>query len=127
MCTDFKGLHLKDGLHRISITGINRNKSEKLHYGRTLLLRWNPSGGIVTASWDSFFSSEYPLQYEVSAGTVQGGSDIVQWQKTRENQLIFSFDKEAIGPTGKDVFVSVCAISPSRLYETANAQILLTS
>ncbi|KAL3843250.1 hypothetical protein ACJMK2_021192 [Sinanodonta woodiana] len=142
MCTDFKGLHLKDGLHRISITGINSVKMRTetkvgnftvltkppiKHDGRTIVLSWNPSGGTVTASWDSLFSSEYPLQYEVSAGTVQGGSDIIQWQETRENQLKFSFDKEAIGPTGKDVFVSVRAISPSGLYETANSQILLTS
>ncbi|KAK3612516.1 hypothetical protein CHS0354_024488 [Potamilus streckersoni] len=141
MCTDFKGLHLKDGLYQISVTGINNVKMKTetkmgnftlltkppfKHDGRTLSLSWNPSDGSVTVSWDSLFYSKYQLQYEVSAGTVQGGSDIIQWQETRENQLVFSFDKEVIGPAGKDVFVSVRAISPSGLYETANAQILLT-
>ncbi|KAK3612504.1 hypothetical protein CHS0354_024474, partial [Potamilus streckersoni] len=141
MCTDFKGLHLKDGLHKVYVTGINSVKMRtETKIGnftlltkpplkqdtRTLLLNWNPSTGSVKTSWDSVFTSDYPLQYEVSAGTVQGGSDIIQWQETRLNQLIFSVDKESIGPTGKDVFISVRAISPSGLYETANAHILLT-
>lgn len=38
--------------------------------------------GTVDLSWDGLFVSSSPLYFEVSIGTILGGSDVMQWVET---------------------------------------------
>ena len=42
-----------------------------------------------TLSWDDIFVSQYPLFYEVSVGTVEGGCNVLQWQETTGTSITF--------------------------------------
>ncbi|XP_076468275.1 uncharacterized protein LOC143299060 [Babylonia areolata] len=48
------------------------------------------SGSDLTLSWPDLFHSDLDLSYEVTAGSVVGGGDIIQWQKTQETNLVIS-------------------------------------
>lgn len=90
-------------------------------------ITWNSTREEVTVSWQDVFFSALPLYYEVSAGTVRGGGDIIQWQETSSTELIFTLTKDDVGEYGKDIFVVVRAITLSGTYNTAVSELLVTN
>ena len=80
----------------------------------------------VTVSWDGVFNSDFPLYFEVSVGNTEGSGDIIQWQETKSNKLIFTLLNGDIGPYGKNIHATVTAITPSGTYSTAERGMLIT-
>ena len=65
----------------------------------------------VTASWNSVFTSLHPLYYEVSAGSVQAGVNIIQWQETNQTSIMFGIPSSVLVKSGLPVHVTVRAVS----------------
>ena len=87
---------------------------------------WNRSQQEVSISWSDVFLSNSPLYYEVSAGSVGGSGDIIQWQETVSTELIFALNQDEVGPYGKTIYVVVRAITLSGTYSTAEKDQLIT-
>ena len=77
-------------------------------------------------TWSDVFHSTSPLYYEVSAGTVKGGGDIIQWQETRNTELIFKLARNDIGQYGNTLYAVVRAITLSGTYSTTKKEQLIT-
>ncbi|XP_038050780.1 uncharacterized protein LOC119723938 isoform X2 [Patiria miniata] len=76
------------GLTSQAISGNFTLKSAKLSDGASSLIRSTWLGdGTVDLAWDGLFSSSSSLVYEVSLGTIPGGSDIMQWVETMETGM----------------------------------------
>lgn len=76
-----------------------------------LSVAWNSGKKELTVTWDNIFWSPLPLYYEVSAGTVEGGADILQWQETTSTRTVFVLPPSVINWSGLHVHVFVRAIT----------------
>ncbi len=71
----------------------------------------------VFFAWDGVFSSTTPMIYEVSLGSVEGGSDIFQWVETVDPTLRIN------GIIYEELYVTVTAINTAGFYQTISQQI----
>ena len=76
-------------------------------------------------SWDGVFNSNFPLYYEVSVGNTEGSGDIIQWQETKSDRLIFKLPRKDIGLYGKYIYATVTAITPAGTYTTSGKDMLI--
>ncbi|XP_076117799.1 uncharacterized protein LOC143085385 [Mytilus galloprovincialis] len=65
----------------------------------------------VVVSWDTIFSSDDALFYEVSSGSAQSGVNIIQWQETSNTSITFGIPASVSASTGLPVHVTVKAVS----------------
>jgi len=79
----------------------------------------------MTVAWSEVYSSEHSLYYEVSAGTVVGGGDILQWMETTDTSVTFGLPRTVKDPANLKVFVVVRAISVSGLSLNKSGSITL--
>ena len=68
------------------------------------------SGSDLTLSWPDLFDSVHDLYFEVTMGSVYGGGDIMQWQLTKEPNMIVSLASAKSGAFSLSVVVT--AIDP---------------
>ncbi|XP_071798435.1 uncharacterized protein [Asterias amurensis] len=71
--------------------------------------------GTVDLSWDGLFVSSSPLYFEVSIGTILGGSDVMQWVETTNTGMRVS---PLVSHT--DYYLTVTAINAAGLPQTVN-------
>ena len=71
--------------------------------------------GTVDLSWDGLFVSSSPLYFEVSIGTILGGSDVMQWVETMNTGMRVS---PLVSHT--DYYLTVTAINAAGLSQTVN-------
>lgn len=74
-----------------------------------LSVAWHSKKKELTVTWDNIFWSSLPLYYEVSAGTVEGGADILQWQETTFTRTVFVLPPSVTNWSGLHVHVFVRA------------------
>ena len=70
----------------------------------------------MTLSWPDLFTSALDLSYEVTAGSVEGGGDIMLWRKTPATNVVVSLvhsRKQTFS-----IYVVVTAIDPCGQYVT---------
>ncbi|XP_063415906.1 uncharacterized protein LOC134697555 [Mytilus trossulus] len=65
----------------------------------------------VVVSWDTIFSSDDALFYEVSSGSAQAGVNIIQWQETSNTSITFGIPASVSASSGLPVHVTVKAVS----------------
>ncbi|KAK3101347.1 hypothetical protein FSP39_002877 [Pinctada imbricata] len=90
-------------------------------------IAWNTPNTEFTVSWDSIFSSPYPMYYEVSAGRVKGGGEIVQWLETNATSVKFGLPKSVTKWSAIDVYIMVRAIAAGGRYDDVHGKIKLPS
>ncbi len=71
--------------------------------------------GTVDLGWDGLFASSSPMFFEVSLGTVLGGSDVMQWVETMNTVMRVS---PLVPHT--DYFLTVTAVNAAGLPKTVN-------
>ncbi|XP_064635756.1 uncharacterized protein LOC135492940 [Lineus longissimus] len=69
--------------------------------------------------WDGIFGSSTELVYEVTVGSTEGGSDIIQWQETKGTTMLVKVD-DVLNSKLEAYYVTVTAINPSGLFRTVN-------
>ncbi|XP_071964161.1 uncharacterized protein [Antedon mediterranea] len=79
-----------------------------------VILTW-PNTGNVKIDWDETFQANSSLIYEVSVGTKNGASDVVQWLETSEKTMLLS----NVG-VNVDYFLTLTAINCAGLHSTVN-------
>lgn len=95
------------------------------HATQKMTITWSADKKEFTVSWDGMFSSPHPLFFEVSAGKVQGGAEIIQWQETTQTSITFALPPAITSWSGLKVYVMVRAIAAGGLYEDAAGVITL--
>lgn len=90
-----------------------------------MTITWSADKKEFTVSWNGMFSSPHPLFFEVSAGKVQGGGEIIQWQETTQTSITFALPPAITSWSGLKVYVMVRAIAAGGLYEDAAGVITL--
>lgn len=85
--------------------------------GSTLVHSWHTGNEEFTVSWNDVFISQYPLFYEVTVGTVEGGSDILQWQETKLTSVKFRLPPTIKKTSKLSLHVYVRAISAGGTFE----------
>lgn len=88
-----------------------------LKAGSTLVHSWHTGNEEFTVSWEDVFISQYPLFYEVTVGTVEGGSDILQWQETKLTSVKFRLPPTIKKSSVVSLHVNVRAISSGGTFE----------
>ena len=83
-----------------------------------LTATWKGNGTLVDLSWDEMFLSSSPMFFEVSLGTVLGGSDVMQWIETMNTGMRVS---PLVPHT--DYYLTVTAVNAAGLPETVNVLI----
>ena len=78
---------------------------------------WHAGNEEYTLSWDDIFVSQYPLFYEVSVGTSEGGCDILQWQETTGTSITFGLPPTISDISKLTLHVFVRAIDASGTFE----------
>lgn len=78
---------------------------------------WHTGNEEFTVSWNDVFISQYPLFYEVTVGTVEGGSDILQWQDTKLTSVKFRLPPTIKKTSKLSLHVYVRAISAGGTFE----------
>lgn len=78
---------------------------------------WHTGNEELTVSWNDVFISQYPLFYEVTVGTVEGGSDILQWQDTKLTSVKFRLPPTIKKTSKLSLHVYVRAISAGGTFE----------
>ena len=73
---------------------------------------------MVDLSWDGLFVSSSPMFFEVSLGTILGGSDVMQWVETMHTGMRVS---PLVPHT--DYYITVTAINAAGLPQTVNVVI----
>jgi hypothetical protein len=86
---------------------------------------WREDRKEFTVIWDEVFSSPYPLYYEVSAGTVEGGSDVLLWQETTSTKITFGLPHSITSWSGLHAHVFVRAVGVGGVYEDIKGYIQL--
>ena len=81
---------------------------ERLTDGTTFLITWN-----------DVFATDSRLLFEITIGTTEGGSDILQWVETLETRLIASSLYEST-----DYYITLTAINAAGLYKTVKHTII---
>ncbi|XP_056015772.1 uncharacterized protein LOC125675332 [Ostrea edulis] len=94
--------------------------------GIPLRVTWHAGNKEFTVSWDKVFTSKYPLFYEVSAGTVEGGTNILQWQETTLSSITFDVPPTITNLSNLSVHVFVRAINVGGTYEDIKGFIRLS-
>ncbi|KAK3103765.1 hypothetical protein FSP39_021725 [Pinctada imbricata] len=94
---------------------------------QSLAVSWNTPNKEFTVSWDGIFSSPHSLYYEVSAGKVKGGGEIVQWLETNGTSVTFGLPQAITKWSNLDVFIFVRAIAAGGMYEDVHGEIKLPS
>ncbi|XP_033637440.1 uncharacterized protein LOC117298344 isoform X1 [Asterias rubens] len=79
---------------------------------------WEGNGTLVDLSWDGLFVSSSPMFFEVSLGTILGGSDVMQWVETMHTGMRVS---PLVPHT--DYYITVTAINAAGLPQTVNVVI----
>jgi hypothetical protein len=92
--------------------------------GQSLGVSWHAGNKEFTVFWDDVFISKYPLFYEVSAGTVEGGTNILQWQETTLSNITFGLPPTITNLSKLSVHVFVRAINIGGIYEDIKGFIL---
>ena len=92
---------------------------------RKLSILWHAGKKEFTVNWNKIFSSPHPLYYEISAGTVEGGSDILLWQETTSTSIVFSLPNSVTSWSGLHVHLIVKAITMGGVYEDIKGYIQL--
>ncbi|CAG2233139.1 unnamed protein product [Mytilus edulis] len=120
----FTKMSLTEGSHNFSVQAINKlfkrsNKatsysitdmsSPVVDAANTLTINWINKQIVV--SWDSIFTSDNAIFYEVSSGSTLGGINIIQWQETNQTSITFGIPAFVAVITGLPVYVTVTAIS----------------
>ncbi|CAC5386461.1 unnamed protein product [Mytilus coruscus] len=120
----FTKMSLTEGSHNFSIQAINKlfkrsNKatsysiidvsSPTVDTTKTLTINWINKQVVV--SWDTIFTSDNDIFYEVSSGSTLGGVNIIQWQETNQTSITFGIPASVAAITGLPVYVAVTAIS----------------
>nr|XP_034314147.1 uncharacterized protein LOC105348718 isoform X1 [Crassostrea gigas] len=138
--TNIGNLELGQGQINVTLQAINKllERSLPLHYNLTvesgnpvkdaskeLSMTWRGSDKEFDVSWDSIFSSQHLLRFEVSAGTAQGGSDIVQWQETLSTRVTFRLPNSIISTSRLKVYMIVRAIAAGGGYTDITGIIIL--
>nr|XP_034301655.1 uncharacterized protein LOC105322112 [Crassostrea gigas] len=95
------------------------------HATQKMTITWSADKKEFTVSWDGMFSSPHPLFFELSAGKVQGGAEIIQWQETTQTSITFALPPAITSWSGLKVYVMVRAIAAGGLYEDAAGVITL--
>lgn len=85
--------------------------------GNTLIHSWHAGNEEFTVSWKDVFISQYSLFYEVSVGTVDGGSDVLQWQETTLTFIKFSLPPGVEKFSKLSLHVFVRAVSAGGTFE----------
>ncbi|XP_071784665.1 uncharacterized protein [Asterias amurensis] len=83
-----------------------------------LITTWQGNGTLVDLTWDEMFMSSSPMFFEVSLGTVLGGSDVMQWIETMDTGMRVS---PLVPHT--DYYLTVTAVNAAGLPETVNVLI----
>lgn len=78
---------------------------------------WHTGKEEFTVSWEDVFISQYPLFYEVTVGTVEGGSDILQWQETKLTSVKFGLLPTVKNTSKLSLHIYVRAISAGGTFE----------
>ena len=79
----------------------------------------------LVVSWNDIFTSIDQLFYEVSAGTMEGGVNIIQWQYTNQTSITFGIPPTVTVATGLKVHVTVGAITVGGNYGFKTGSITL--
>ncbi|KAK3101903.1 hypothetical protein FSP39_007221, partial [Pinctada imbricata] len=90
-----------------------------------LQVQWNTNSLEFTVSWNGVFSSPHPLYYEVSAGKVRGGGEIVQWLETNATSVTFGLPPAITDWAKLNVYMFVRAIAAGGLYDDIHGYIKL--
>lgn len=129
---DIVNMNMPEGLKNITIQAISKLllASDKVIYnltavhskptkkaGSTLDHSWHTGNEEFTVSWEDVFISQYPLFYEVTVGTVEGGSDILQWQETKLTSAKFRLPPTIKKSSVVSLHVNVRAISAGGTFE----------
>lgn len=85
--------------------------------GNTLVHSWHAGSEEFTVSWKDVFISQYSLFYEISVGTVDGGSDVLQWQETTSTSIKFGLPPGFEKFSKLSLHVFVRAISAGGTFE----------
>ncbi|XP_078573997.1 uncharacterized protein LOC144860568 isoform X2 [Branchiostoma floridae x Branchiostoma japonicum] len=67
-------------------TNVTIETEQPLVNGSSVVSQWQPPD-ILHLDWTGNFLSQSALVYEVSLGTVRGGSDVMQWMETTETAM----------------------------------------
>ncbi|XP_072033178.1 uncharacterized protein [Amphiura filiformis] len=82
--------------------------------GQDVMKKWQNNDTLMV-SWQDAFHSNTRLWYEVSIGTISGGSDVMQWVETTEFQIsVFPLKKLT------DYYITLTAINSVGLSSTIN-------
>ncbi|XP_062579853.1 uncharacterized protein LOC134241846 [Saccostrea cucullata] len=95
------------------------------HATNQMTITWSAGNKQFTVSWDGIFSSPHPLFYEVSAGKVIGGGEIVQWQETTQTSITFGLPPAITSWSRLKVYVMVRAVAAGGKYEDSVGDITL--
>ncbi|XP_061193435.1 uncharacterized protein LOC133201664 [Saccostrea echinata] len=132
-------LAMDQGLTNISIQAINKlllagsrvphnitvlyDKPRKS--GNQLLVSWHAGNKEFSVTWNNVFNSEHPLYYEVCAGTVESGSNVLQWQETTKTSIKFGLPPTITSWSSLSVHLYVRAINVAGIYEDIKGEIIL--
>jgi hypothetical protein len=86
---------------------------------------WHIANKECVVSWDGIFTSQHPLRFEVSAGTVLGGNNIIQWQETRATSITFSIPDSVPSTSRLKIYIIVRAIAAGGNYDDMQGSIIL--
>ncbi|XP_078322971.1 uncharacterized protein LOC111122905 [Crassostrea virginica] len=126
LSTNIVHMNMREGINNITVQAIGKLliESDTVPYNitlstekpwkdpnRRLSVLWRAGKKEFTVSWDNIFPSPHPLYYEVSAGTVEGGSDILLWQETTSTNTTFTLPASVTSWSGIHVHVFVKAIT----------------
>lgn len=70
----------------------------------------------VNVSWKKLFFTHQYIFYEVSAGTVLGSADIIQWQETKNTFIEFAIPSQIKSLSGLIIYVTVRGINDNGMY-----------
>jgi len=70
----------------------------------------------VKVSWKKLFSTHQYIFYEVSAGTVLGSADIIQWQETKNTFIEFAIPPQIKSLSGLIIYVTIRGINDNGMY-----------
>ncbi|CAG2198380.1 unnamed protein product [Mytilus edulis] len=72
----------------------------------------------ITISWSDCFSISDSLVYEVSAGTTQGGADVIQWQETTNTFITLQLTEKLKSNSNLNLFLFIRAIGQNGAYSS---------
>ncbi|KAK3100189.1 hypothetical protein FSP39_015958 [Pinctada imbricata] len=140
MYTEIRNLQTVPGTKRLSVSAVNDRliqsdpslSNATVFVGtpakdasKQLQVSWNENIKEFRVSWNDIFSSQYPLYYEVSAGRVAGGGEIVQWLETNSTSITFGLPPSMANLAKLDVYLFVRAVSVGGLYDDFHGHVRL--